>query len=142
MTTTRDQIVEQARRYLGTRWRHMGRSEIGLDCVGLAVRVANDLGLETPREVSYARHPDGTLLPRFREHLEEIQLAEAQDGDLVVFSQVSHPCHCGLLSTRHGARHVIHAHAGRRKVLEEPLDQARSIVGIPTHAFRLPGVEV
>ena len=38
----------------------------------------------------------------------------------LVFADSAYPCHCGFLTTKHGQPHLLHAHALRRKVIEEP----------------------
>ena len=50
-------------RYLGTPFRHQGRGD-ALDCVGLAFRVARDLGLEPEDRAAYGRQPHGLELRR------------------------------------------------------------------------------
>jgi len=42
---TGSDVVAQARKYMGVRWAHQGRSPAGMDCAGLVIRVAQDLGL-------------------------------------------------------------------------------------------------
>ena len=42
---TRDDIVRQARTYIGVRWRQFGRNYGGVDCIGLILAVCQDLGV-------------------------------------------------------------------------------------------------
>ena len=123
-------IVAEARRWRGVPWRHLGRSRAGLDCVGLLVVIARALELPHRDLTGYSRHgqpePDGDGLPadvaeHFRAQLGEIRCAEARPGDVLVFAQTVRPCHAGVLSEVRGAAHLVHAHAGRRVVLEEPM---------------------
>lgn len=139
---TRVDIVERARDWLDVRWQHQGRTRHGVDCVGLIAVVALDLGLiaELPPP-NYPRRPNGSFLTRFRETaLSEIRPADANMGDVVVFTAVTNQCHCGILADREGRRTVIHAHAGGRKVREECLSDIPSTVGIVSHAFEMPGL--
>jgi cell wall-associated NlpC family hydrolase len=53
MMTMREQIVEEARKYLGVRFRHQGRTVAGIDCAGLILNVGNDLGLIEYSETGY-----------------------------------------------------------------------------------------
>ena len=141
MTTTRAAIVGEARRWRGTPWRHLGRTDTGLDCVGLLIVVARaicPLAHEGPP--AYPRRPDGTFLDHFAAAFDGIPMADAVPGDILVFAEGVHPCHCGIRTTLRGAPAVVHAHARRRIVLEEPIDQARSVIGRPIHAFRFRGV--
>lgn len=140
---TRQQIVEEARTWRNVPWKHQGRTRTGVDCVGLAVTVALRLGLaDSSADVrSYPRRPDGSFVAYFRKHMVEILPREAQDGDVLLFNQEHYSCHCGIRTTKHAAPAVIHAHAARRKVIEEPLEQARSVVGHPVFAFRFKTLE-
>ena len=135
----RDDVLKAARRWLGTRWRHQGRGQHGLDCIGLLVAVGCELGVPHEDLRVYARTPRGVdFLARFRAQLVEIPLADALPGDIAVMVWGPYPCHCGFLSERFGRRHVIHAAALRHAVVEEPL--AGELRGRWRWTFRLPGV--
>lgn len=55
MPVSRQQIVEVARSYCGVKYTHQGRKRnIGLDCGGLILMVARDLGLSELEELGYA----------------------------------------------------------------------------------------
>lgn len=114
-------ILSAARLWLGTPWRHQGRGPGGVDCVGLIVRVARDLGLSDYDLTGYDRRARGVgFLEHFEANLVSVPIADAQPADILVFADQAYPCHCGFLSHWRGAAHVIHAHALRRKVIEEP----------------------
>jgi hypothetical protein len=66
-----------------------------------------------------ARRPPGTVARRNGER-RCIALPEAGPGDVLVFADAAYPCHCGFLTEKHGVPHLLHAHALRRKVIEEP----------------------
>lgn len=118
---TRDAVISSARSFVGTPFRHQGRGPQGLDCVGLLVCVARALDLPHEDVTGYTRRAEGRgFLEHFRSQLVEIPLAAAGAGDVVVFVETVYPCHTGVLSERHGVLHLIHAHAPRRKVIEEP----------------------
>lgn len=139
--TTRAQVVAQARSYLGVPWRHQGRSRVrGLDCAGLIVVIGHDLGLHSHDTTDYQREPNGTLfVSHFREALDEINLADAGHGDVVLMRDSLYPCHCGILTTDKGKTMLLHAAAGRRRVYEEPYVgdlRDRSVT-----AFRFRGLE-
>lgn len=113
--------MSAARLWLGTAWRHQGRGPGGVDCVGLIVRVAHDLGLSRYDVTGYSRRAQGVgFLEHFAANLMSVPIADAQPADILVFADQAYPCHCGFLSHWRGAAHVIHAHALRRKVIEEP----------------------
>lgn len=69
----------------------------------------------------YTRHAQGLgFVEQFRANMGGIAVADAGAGDVLVCADAAYPCHCGILSERQGAPHLIHAHAQRRKVIEEP----------------------
>lgn len=132
--------MEAARAYLGIRWRHQGRTDQGLDCVGLVVRVARDLGVSEYDLKGYPRLPlFGSFVGHFADNLVEVSLADARPGDVLLFADTSYPCHCGFMSERLGARYFVHASAAYRKVVETPYQgewQLRARL-----AFAIPGIE-
>lgn len=140
---TRKQIVEEARRWLGAPWKHAGRGPGGLDCAGLPIVVAQALDLSNNYDfINYDRRPDGTFLRHFLEGgCTSKLLSEVEEGDILIFAQGGLQCHCGIRSMKYDQPAVIHAHALRRMVIEETLEQAVSVIKRPTHAFQLPGVE-
>jgi len=57
------EFVEAARSYLGVPFRHLGRNRNGLDCVGLVLCAAHDVGLLGGIDyTTYDRIPDGKML--------------------------------------------------------------------------------
>jgi cell wall-associated NlpC family hydrolase len=136
---TRAAVVAEARNWVDVKWRHQGRNANGVDCVGLIVMVCQTLGLSDYDSTNYGRDPDPMkFLPHFTNGgAVRINPKDAKDGDLVIFRQDKFPCHSGILATMHGARSVIHAHAGRHKVKEELVPDDAPIVA----CYHLPGVE-
>ncbi|MBX6323088.1 MAG: C40 family peptidase [Rhodospirillaceae bacterium] len=132
-------IIAAARSWKGVPWRHQGRSRQGVDCVGLVVAVARDLGLHPVDWTAYRRHAaDREIVARFRAQLHEVPLAEAQPGDVLLFREQAYPCHAAILSVWHGVPHIIHAHASRRQVVEEPY--AGDWPARATHAFQMSDI--
>lgn len=135
----RETVVAEARGWIGTRWVHQGRSAHGIDCVGLVVLVCRALTIWDYDVAGYPREPDGTFLSHFhRAGGIRIPLLTAEAGDLMLFRDAVYACHVGFVGCVGLAQTVIHAHATRRKVLEEPLvgEWRSSWVA----AFRLPDV--
>lgn len=117
---TSAEVIAEARAWLGVPWRHQGRTRAGVDCVGLLVVVARALRLSDYDHTAYGRRAEGQgFVTHFRASMESVALAEARPGDVLVFAERAYPCHCGFLSERRGAAHLLHAHALRRKVIEE-----------------------
>lgn len=120
----RNDIVSEARKYLNVPWRHQGRNAAGLDCCGLIIRVANDLGLADYDIAAYSRRTTGE---QFLHHFLDAGMAEVPvsgrlPGDVLITEDRTFPCHCGFVTLRHGYEFFLHAYAGKRKVIEQELD--------------------
>lgn len=133
-------LDEAARRYIGVPWRHLGRSREGIDCIGLVLLAARDCGLAADDPAPYAREPSSQRLRQeLAGVLDEVPIAAARRGDVLVFNLGLYAGHIGVLGF-HPAYYVpsvIHAYAPRRRVVEEPL--ASIDAGTLTGAFRLRG---
>lgn len=136
--TTRAQVIDAARSYLNVRFHHQGRTRAGLDCVGLVIRVAHDLGLTTFDVSGYGRYPQADLL---RRHLAEqcTPVDVVQPGDVVLMRFETDPQHVALVGDyRYGGLSLIHAFAPSRKVVEHQCDSLWR--GRLLGAYSLPGV--
>lgn len=132
-------VVAEARRWLGTRYRHQGRSHEGVDCIGLPVCVRQALGLPALDVEGYARRTtDSEMLNFCRAHMHEVRRDQIEPGDLLV-------CMHGV--TRHmaivgdypgGGLSIIHAHLPNKKVVECRLDD--SFMKYVRGCFRFPEV--
>lgn len=115
-------FLAAARSYKGVRWHHLGRSREGLDCVGLLLCAADDAGVPRPMDQAYARGRTGFDLCAVCEKIgRQINPADAQDGDILVFACGVFPGHLGIRTTIDGRPYVLHAPINRRKVVEEEL---------------------
>ena len=123
-------IVDAARQYIGTPWRHAGRGRDGCDCVGLILAVCGDLGLRRPA-LRYRPLPDLALfdlLPLYAERVEDYQ-----PGDVARFTVAGRPQHLGILAEHpQGGTSLIHANKTAGKVCEHRLDSkwARRMVSV------------
>jgi cell wall-associated NlpC family hydrolase len=136
---TRDQVVTEARRWVGVAWRHQGRSARGVDCLGLIVMVANAFGVPVRDRTDYARDPTSSaLLVSLRSHLVFVRPDENHVGTVGIFRQAKSPCHVGILTARDGLLHVVHARAGVAAVIEERLAGAVDLHLVEAGAF--PGL--
>lgn len=116
---TREQIVAQARTYLDVKYRHQGRSrDTAVDCVGLVMCVAADLGIPYRDVGGYSRRPDGTLMPEIYAQTEPVA-GPGQAGDLAIFHWAGEPMHVAIMTS---ADSIIHAFALNRMVCEHRLD--------------------
>ena len=140
----RSEIIREARTHLHVPWSHQGRVPgVALDCVGLVVLVLDHFNLfpdDGWKYVQYPRRPTAEFLSYFRRYGKAKSPASALDGDVLVFNEGNHPCHCGFRTTYLGQPGIIHAHAGMRKVVEQELASSRGTLGRPQFCFAFPGV--
>ncbi len=122
---TRADVVAAARRHLGTAWAHQGRLPgVALDCAGLVIVVARELGLVGPEwDVNgYRPQPDGSMLAicdAMMQRIDEIEL-----GAVVVLATAREPQHLGIVGDYvHGGWSIVHACNAARppRVLETRL---------------------
>lgn len=115
---TKQDVINQARKYLGVRYKHQGRTEFGLDCLGLLVKVAHDLGISKADSNDYGRVPDGRKMMRqLEEHLDITTSPEP--GDILLFRFQGEPRHLAI-KTDIG---MIHSYAEQKKVVEHRMDE-------------------
>lgn len=147
---TREKIVEIARTYIGTPFARKGRVRgKGLDCVGLPLMIAEELGLvdKSGKPLNggsfstYSDQPTGTYVHDVcLEHLVYKPVREMEPGDIVTVNVVTAPCHVAVVgSDSKGRATLIHAYNGGPKlVIEHPIDAKwqRRIVG----CFKFPEV--
>ena len=119
-----DDVVAEARSWLDVPWQHQGRTRLGVDCAGLIVLVAKALGFSQYDSTSYQRRALGRdFMTHFRANMAQRPVADARPGDVLLFRDSAFPCHVTILAERGGVPTLIHAHAQRRRVVEEPLEQ-------------------
>jgi cell wall-associated NlpC family hydrolase len=149
---TRDQVVKAARSYVGTPFSHQGRvCGKGVDCVGVVICVAVDLGIKDTNGVPFQLHdyPDYSSQPlgsfvhdEARTRLIEKSVADIKAGDVVTMKVPYTPSHAGIIAERDGVLYLIHAlNTGKKpRVVEHIIDKVwRSHI---TGAFTYPGVEL
>ncbi len=142
MTARRTDVVQAARAWLGTPFHHQARLKgVGVDCVGLVIGVARELGLVAADfDVdTYPRVPDGvSLMHLVNLHLTPLQ-GEMAPGHVVVVRFDRDPQHLGILGDyRHGGLSIIHAAAEPGRVIETRLMFSQSMQFV--QAFALPGI--
>lgn len=147
--TIRAEIVAEARRWLGTPYRHQAALfGIGVDCIGLIRRVGEAVGGLVVTEAryrpfaGYSRSPNprrmGAGLAAF---FDEIPFADADDGDVFWMSWAPQapPMHTAIAATWNGERTIVHAAEPYGRVVEHRLDEGR--VGLIVKAFRYPRLQ-
>lgn len=122
----RAQFIAQARKLLGVRFRHMGRSARGVDCAGMLLVAMLAAGRPIADSAAYGREPHdqilrGMLVENLGEPIADKRDLRVGDVPLMVFD--GEPSHCALIGDYlYGGLSVIHAYATVRKVVEHRLD--------------------
>lgn len=133
-------LVACARGWIGTRFHHQGRQKAtashkgGVDCLGLLVGVARELGLKDRRADAmlsgydardYGHIPDGIALQnRLAQLLCPIDKTAIREGDIGLFRFDGNPQHVGIIGEGRAGLTLIHAYAPARKVVETTLDES------------------
>lgn len=126
----REQVIAEARSWVGTRFHHQGRCKKnnahkgGVDCIGLIVGVAQAVNFAVADETDYSRQPQGSRLSdAMHLYLHSIALSEVRAGDVLLFTFEKDPQHVGIVSELSGGElGLIHAYREARGVVEHRLD--------------------
>ena len=144
MSATRERIVEIAREWLGTPYRHQASVKgVGTDCIGLVYGISRELNLtrydaskvKDPRYTNYSRMPDTAFMRSvLNRWLIQIPIKEAKPGDVLFIAWIKEPQHLAILTEKG----IIHAYMGVKKVTEHNLtpDWASKVVA----AYKFPNV--
>ena len=125
---TPEKVVEAARQWIGTPWVHQGRSSAGVDCAGLCIKVAHQLG-ESEFDVSdYGRYPNNDRMRELlREHCTE-RFGDPLPGMIALMSFAAEPRHMGIIVPyRYGGVALLHALVTAGAVTEHRLSPAWQI---------------
>lgn len=118
-------FVQAARQLKGAKWRHRGRQNHAVDCIGLLALAFNGCGMPFEDESGYGREPVGDFLRQgaVRRWGPPLPRAEAQAGDIVLLRWGNAPpSHTGIVADHpDGGLSVIHANA-MRGVVEQRFD--------------------
>lgn len=143
ITATREQIVEQARSWIGTPYRHQGRQKgVAIDCIGFVWGVAAELGYRVDIPSNYATDPSGNqVILGCERTLIRQPTNKLIPGDVVIMWGITRnePQHFVIVGQSGGRLTLIHAFQKRRRVVEHGWDEFwdRRVVA----CFRFPGVE-
>ena len=132
-------VVEQARSLIGIKWRHQGRNENGIDCIGTVLVTAWKLGIEMRDSEAYSRFyiPEMLIKAALERGFRPIPKPEMQIGDVLYIKVGRTPTHVAILSS-FLPKMIIHALEPAQRVREQimsPQLEARI-----SHVFRFPGV--
>ncbi len=109
-------FVAAARSYVGVPFRHQGRTRHGVDCIGLVVCAARDIGLTLADRTDYPRDPNGLLPLEMARQFAPVESPQA--GDILLMRFRGEPQHVAIL----GGAALIHSYASIGRVVEHGLD--------------------
>lgn len=119
-----DIIIKEARRWIGTPFRHAGRSETGIDCVGIPIKILHFLRYTEWDDIDYSRRVNPA---RMKEEIElfcvnvEQGIVNAQKADLLWFNICGSSQHVGIYTGKE-ENTLIHAYESVGKVVEHELN--------------------
>lgn len=132
-------VVAEARRCIGIPYRHQGRNEHALDCVGLIILVARRLDLITaPITKNYGRLPTVDLIAEARRLCSLAAAAEAGGILLITWPGETSPAHAALVTAGPHGLNMIHADRHHGRVVEH--GYRAPWPRWTDSAWRLPGV--
>lgn len=110
-------MIEKARSLIGTKWRHLGRSDKGIDCLGLVILSLKAAGFEQKYDRKYGREPwkDGlreSLKDHFGEPIIGFENYKVGDIALLRWPNNEQPSHVGIIANyRYGGLSLIHSYS-------------------------------
>lgn len=119
-----DEIVAMAKTFVGTKYRHQGRSEHGLDCGGLMFRILNLLEFSDFDTFNYSRRPNVQEFTNAMKAggFKRIPMTDLSNGDVLRMSVSGWPVHVAIYEVdEHCKEWYIHSYLPHRKVTRNPL---------------------
>ncbi|MGK7894043.1 MAG: NlpC/P60 family protein [Xenococcus sp. (in: cyanobacteria)] len=100
--TIREQIIETARKWKGTPWKHnQAKQGLGIDCVQFARVVAESVGISQVVYNNYYRTPrKDSLLQVFETHPNFQRVETFDKGDVLVFRISGLPHHVAIATSQ------------------------------------------
>ena len=134
-----DDIIAAARACIGTPFRHQGRLPgVALDCAGLLIAVAQEVGAEYQDVPGYGPNPSGGMLEAALDaqpSLDKVPVNARAPGDLLLMRFATEPQHLAVFT----GENIIHAYSHVGQVCEHRLSSvwaARIVRG-----YRFRGIE-
>lgn len=138
MIATREQVIAEARKYIGVRFKLHGRDIRGMDCVGLLYRVGVDLGFKLEDDKHYNAEPQVEKINRvLNAYTHKAPTTTPRHGQVVKLRQHRFPMHLGFVSVVGSRVTLINANMKKGGVSEdnwaewEPLVmEYREVIGV------------
>ena len=131
---TADDILIAARSCLDTPFRHQGRIPgLALDCAGLVVSVAKEIGADYIDRPGYSRNPSGGLLESALDDqpcLERVQ--DRQPGDVLLMRFAGEPQHLAIFT----GDNIIHSYESVGKVCEHRMADVWAVRIVRVYRFK------
>ncbi len=134
------EFIKHVESYVGTRYMHQARLPgVGLDCAGVVVCAAREIGIDVQDISGYSRTPSGMrLTSALAAHCDVATYTgvdDLQKGDILAFIWDLEPQHIGVYV---GDGYIVHAHAMARRTVKHRLDaEWHSRIAL---VFRIKGV--
>ena len=125
----------EAHKYIGVPFKHQGRTDRGLDCVGLVILAARDCGYDRYKEFAYGKEPDSKILLNvLREHFGQPVDRPPKVNDVLLarLHTSGMATHVGIVTTHPHGLGVIHAYGTIERVTYQLLTpkMINKIVGV------------
>jgi len=118
----RNDIINEAKKYLNTPFLHQGRNKNGLDCLGLILIVLKNLNLYDKEHKDYSFDVDGnSFYSKLKSNLREIPYNELKNGDIILFNIAGNPQHVGFYYKENNREMIIHSYNSIGKVVTHEL---------------------
>ncbi len=135
---SKEQFVDVCLSYQGTPFHHQGRTpHVGLDCVGLPICAAREIGIPVIDDITYPHEPSAAHLANMLSEVNDLKRVPLDDdmlGDLILMRYSRQPTHIAI-RTHLG---IVHAYAPMRKVVEMPLSESLVALFVGRYRFSWP----
>lgn len=110
----REAVIAAARSFIGCPWRHQGRTERGMDCIGMVSLAFRKAGITPPGDrIDYGRRPHNKRLSAgLTDHFgEPVSDGSLMAGDVVTMRWSGEENHVALVTDHPHGLGVIHCYA-------------------------------
>lgn len=138
MSATRQQIIDEAREYVGTPYHHQGRlKKIGVDCAGIIVGINLKFGLTTHDVKGYTPTPHNNLLALalLDAGFKKKSRDNMEPGDCLLMRFDMEPQHLAIFT----GDSIVHSYRKIKQVVEHRLNDVWKNRVVAAYDF--PGVK-